>query len=232
MTRFYAFFSTLTRFILPGLCVLLGALPFGSQAQVGRLPQVNNNFPLKSPAQTQASSLTAGNQGQPAANQAIVGQYIVVYKNTSTAQARVMAVPSFPQRQQLMRQEATATLLKNKLSGKPILHVYDTALKGFAVSGLTGAEVDRLRQDDQVAYIVPDQTVFLNEVGAPTMLVASCNGPSITLNGVTNYAVGTATFGSTGSASGEVILVNDGSAPVTDGCGPIQNNIAGKDRPD
>ncbi|SFE70904.1 S8 family serine peptidase [Spirosoma endophyticum] len=228
MTRFYAFFSTLTRFILPGLCVLLGALPFGSQAQVGKLPQVNNNFPLKSPAQTQASSLTAGNQGQPTASQAIAGQYIVVYKKTSTAQARVMSIPSFPQRQQLMREEANATLLKNKLSGKSILHVYDTALKGFAVSGLTGAEVDKLRQDDQVAYIVPDQTVFLNDVDAPTMLAASCNGPSITLNGVTNYAVGTATFGSTGSVSGEVILVNDGSAPVTDGCGVIQNNIAGK----
>jgi hypothetical protein len=229
MTRFYAFFSTSTRFILPGLCVLLSTLPFGSSAQVSSLPKVNSNFPLKSQAQDQVNSLTAGNLILPKANQPIAGQYIVVYKNTSTAQARVMAIPSFPQRQQLMREEANATLLKNKLSGKKVLHVYDTALKGFAVSGLTGAEVDKLRKDDQVAYVEPDQTFFLNDVGAPTLLAASCNGPSITLNGgAPNYSVGLAQFGSTVTVSGQVILVDDGIAPNSDGCTAIQNNIVGK----
>ena len=229
MTRFYAFFLTSARFVLPGLCLLLSTLPFRSQAQVSGLPKVNTNFPLKSPAQAQVNSLTAGNLSLPKVNQPIAGQYIVVYKNTSTAQARVAAIPSFPQRQQLMRQEATATLLKNKLTGKQVLHVYDTALKGFAVSGLTGAEVDKLRQDDQVAYVEPDQTFFLNDVGAPTLLAASCNGPSITINGgAPNYAVGLAQFGSTSTVSGQVILVDDGIAPNSDGCTAIQNNIVGK----
>ena len=38
----------------------------------------------------------------------------------------------------------------------------------------------------------------------------------------------TAQFSSTGTATGNLILVNDGSGTVTDGCSAIQNNVAGK----
>ncbi|MBD2752224.1 S8 family serine peptidase [Spirosoma validum] len=172
------------------------------------------------------SILSFNSQAQNKSSQTISGQYIIVYKPN----ASVKAIQSYQQRQQLMREVATATLLRNRLSDRQVLQVYDTALQGFSVGGLTGAEVDQLRQDDQIAYIVPDRPVFLSEQSTPQLrpLAGTCYGPSVTINGVTNYAIGLASFGSTATASGEVILVNDGTAPVTDGCGNIQNNIAGK----
>ncbi|GAB4027755.1 hypothetical protein GCM10028773_59940 [Spirosoma koreense] len=194
-------------------------MPFRGQAQV-------KNLPLPGQAQSAISQLNG--QVQASANRSLAGQYIVVYKPTSTVQARVMAVQPYPQRQQLMRNEATATLAKNRLVGKPVLHVYDTALKGFAVSGLTGADVEQLRRDDQIDYVVADQPVFGSEYGAPAPLAASCNGPSITLNGVTNYNVGLATFGSTAAVSGQVVLAIDGATPFNDACTAIQNNVSGK----
>lgn len=173
-------------------------------------------------------SLPISGRAQNRETQALANQYIVVYKKDAAILGSVKAVQTYQQRQQLMREIATTTLQRNGLSGKSVLHVYDKALLGFAVRGLTGAEVNRLRQDDQVAYIVADQPVYLNDYTAPTLLASSCNGPSITLNGVPNYIVGLAAFGSTSAVTGQVMLVNDGVAPVTDGCSAIPNTVFGK----
>ncbi|MBD2755494.1 S8 family serine peptidase [Spirosoma validum] len=174
------------------------------------------------------TGLPINSQAQNKADQSIYGQYIVVYKKDASVLGEVKSIQTYQQRQQVMQQVAAATLLRNGLAGKPVLHVYDKALLGFAVSSLTPAEVRQLRQDDQVAYIVADQPVFLDNHGAPSMLASSCNGPSITLNGVTNYNVGLASFGSATIVTGQVVLVNDGISPTTDGCSAIQNNISGK----
>ena len=97
------------------------------------------------------------------ASRAIPGQYIVFYKTVSLTNARIMAGQPFRARQQAMRDEATATLRKHRLGQKMVLHVYETALKGFAVSNLTAAEADLLRHDEQVDYIAPDQVVTLDD---------------------------------------------------------------------
>ena len=216
MNHFYALFPKLTRFSLLGLYLLLSSLSVRSQVSV-------KNLPVPSPAQTNMPSVNG--LSQTSAKLTIAGQYIVVYKQTSILQTRLTAVQSFQQRQQLIRNEATATLAKNSLVGKSVLYVYDTALKGFAVSGLTAADADQLRQDNQIDYVVADQPVFMSDAPAP--LAASCSsGPFITLNGVTNYAVGVATFGSTTTVSGQVVLVNNGGT-LTNACSAIQN-ISGK----
>lgn len=173
-------------------------------------------------------SLPINSWAQNRESQALANQYIVVYKKDAAILGSVKTIQTYQQRQQLMREAATTTLQRNGLSGKSVLHVYDKALLGFAVSGLTGAEVNRLRQDDQIAYIVADKPVYLNDYTAPSLLASSCNGPSITLNGVANYTVGLASFGSTSTVTGQVILVNDGVAPVTDGCSAIPNTVSGK----
>lgn len=169
-------------------------------------------------------------QVKKSADPMAVSQYIVVYKRSTTERARTASNGTFKERQQLIRNRAQTTLLRNKLSGKTVTHVYGTALKGFAVSGLTGADLHQLRKDSEVAYIVPDQLIHLDSEAnnLQPMAVNNCNGPSITLNGVPNYAIGLSAFGSTATVTGEVIVVNDGVGTVSDGCSAIQNNVTGK----
>ncbi|WP_149241899.1 S8 family serine peptidase [Dyadobacter sp. 32] len=153
----------------------------------------------------------------------IAGQYIVVYKKNGQASLRSQAGTSLSIRKQRMSEEVAATLQKNNLPRRRVLQVYETALQGFAISGLTTAEADRLRKDNQVAYVVPDKPVYLADHGAlrPAALAGSCNGRSIMLNGVFNYTAGAALYGGAGPVTGEVVLVNDGTAEPTLGCGII-----------
>ena len=159
----------------------------------------------------------------------IAGQYIVVYKKNGQASLRSQAGTSLSIRKQRMSEEVAATLQKNNLPRRRVLQVYETALQGFAISGLTTAEADRLRKDNQVAYVVPDKPVYLADDGVlqPAALAGSCNGRSITLNGVISYNTSAATYGAAGPVSGQVVLVNDGTAAPTQGCGIIPD-ITGK----
>ncbi len=162
------------------------------------------------------------------AGQVIPGQYIVVYKKDPSA--RIAETGSVSARQQRVREEVSTTLDRHRLSDKPVLYVYETALQGFAVSGLTEAEAERLRSDDRVAYVVPDTPVFLHKVtSAPMPPAGTCGGRTVTINGVADYTIGLADFGSnTTDASGEVILVDDGTANPTEGCSGIIQDLTGK----
>ena len=50
---------------------------------------------------------------------------------------------------------------------KKVEHVYGTALKGFSITDATEADVQALRQNDQIAYIEQDQTVTVSMGGPP-----------------------------------------------------------------
>ncbi|MBE9461655.1 S8 family serine peptidase [Dyadobacter subterraneus] len=152
----------------------------------------------------------------------ISGQYIVIYKDNDAVNARMASNPGIQARQQLMQRQVSATLSKHNISQKKILHVYETAIKGFSVSGLTNQEADQLRKDDQIERIEPDRMVYLNETSAPRpMAVASgCNGPVILFNGLEHFA-GLAEFGSTANITGEAVVAN------SNGCGAI-TNVSGK----
>ncbi|WP_221391599.1 S8 family serine peptidase [Dyadobacter sp. NIV53] len=153
----------------------------------------------------------------------ISGQYIVVYKNTDALNAPLTATSNYKERQQFMQKYANATLSKNNISGKKILQVYETALKGFVVNGLTSADVSQLGKDSQIAYIEPDRPVYLNETNSPEPLeiASGCSGPSVVFNGA-DHAAGLASFGSAAFVSGVAVIAN------TNGCTPISNAVSGK----
>lgn len=153
---------------------------------------------------------------------AIPGQYIVIYKNNDAVNARMAANPGIQARQQVMRGQVNATLSKHNISEKKILHVYETAIKGFAINNLTAQEADRLRKDAQIERIEPDRMMYMNETSAPTpMTVASgCNGPVVTFNGIDHFA-GLAEFGSKDNITGEAVISN------SNGCSAI-TNVSGK----
>lgn len=151
------------------------------------------------------------------------GRYIVVYKNSDAVNARMAESTSIQARQQLMRGQVNATLSKHNISEKKILHVYETAIKGFSISGLTIQEADRLRKDTQIARIEPDKMMYMTENSAPRpMAVASgCNGPVIVFSGTEHFA-GLAEFGTTVNISGEAVIASsDGCSAITNAAGKI-----------
>ncbi len=182
----------------------------------------------------------------------IPGQYIVVYKNDALANTRnQMEGKTFVIRQQIMHEEASSTLRKNGLQNKEVLQVYETALKGFAVRGLTEADLSSLLQDEKIAYIEPDQMVYLftenksnleihdvfnSESNASKPLpkdVNILNGSSsecfsLEING-TPVEFGSSSFGPfMFNVTGQLILADDGASPSEDGCEPIINDLSGK----
>lgn len=163
-------------------------------------------------------------------DRAIPGQYIVVYKSNSKATSRTVIAPTIAMRKQMMEEEVATTLVKNNLSSKKVTHIYETVINGFAVDGLTAKELELLHKDDQIAYIVPNNTRSINQVpnSASQILASDCNTSTLTINGANNTNILFADFGSTTDVTAEVALVNDGSADPTFACNSIVNNLTGK----
>lgn len=164
----------------------------------------------------------------------IPGQYVVVYKDQSAVNLRVRAVTSFRERNSMLRQEITATLQKHRLSQKPVMHVYETALKGFSVGGINAEELAILKNDEQIAYILPDYMISLDETSYSVTLPAAlppteCGVPAVTLNGVYNTQVATADFGpKIGTVSGEAQLFIDDNGSTSLACDPVTDDFTGK----
>lgn len=199
-TKFYAF--TKKSFRIVWLVYFLGANSFHVQAQ----------------KTIKSWSMEPANVSTP-----ISGQYIVVYKNTDGANARVAESAGLQARQQVMRTQVSATLSKYKISDKKILRVYETALRGFVVSGLSQAEVQSLRSDPQIERVEPDKIVHMHETSTavPMVFASGCNGPVIIFNGLEHFA-GLAEFGPTANLTGEAVIAN------TNGCSPISSVVDGK----
>ena len=161
----------------------------------------------------------------------IQGQYVVVFKKGSLTGGRTLAGKPYELRQQVMREEATATLKRYNLEQHKVLHVYETALAGFSVSGLTKAEADRLAKDPRIAYLEQDQTVYLSDMGQSETFMPPTATPcekAIIINGQ-NYVTGSAEFGpQVFNVTAEIVLVNDGTGTLTDACSAVTNTITGK----
>lgn len=110
----------------------------------------------QTPPATVGSAPNAGAQtGQP-----IPGQYIVVLKKNAATELLQSKAPV--ERKQLMRELAVSTMKRNGLPAVKVEKVYGTALIGFAVSGLSQVDAEKLRRDAQVAYVEQDQVVSLS----------------------------------------------------------------------
>jgi hypothetical protein len=181
-------------------------------------------------------------------------QYIVVYKSDALAlKKQQMIGKSFKTRQQMMREETMSTLSRNGLQKKEVLQVYETALIGFAVKGLSKAEAEKLLLDEQIAFVEPDETVYLSvendfdmnhknaqafEPEAEVSIPLSDNlnnmkDPvyecfSLEING-TPIEFGSSSFGPYSfNVTGQMVLVNDNLSPFIDGCESIINDLSGK----
>nr|WP_293837408.1 S8 family serine peptidase [uncultured Arsenicibacter sp.] len=166
----------------------------------------------------------------------IPGQYIVVMKRNALSQARVAAGLTYARRQQLMREDVSTLLSRNRVQNQKITQVYESAIRGFTVKNLSKSELEQLRTDSEIAYILPDQMTYLDE-GVKTShsakvtlpVVNSCDNYVSINNGTPITNVTTADFGAQAfSLTAEAVLVNDGSGVTTDACSPIQNDVSGK----
>jgi hypothetical protein len=189
---------------------------------------------------------------QQKANEAVAGQYIVVLKDEAVKNLSQIRSKSYDERQQMMRNEVQTILVRNGLSNKNILQVYETAILGFAVAKLTQAELEVLKRDSHVKYIEPDYLVYLpvsitdgsdnylhDFTGSQHQSAQLSANPILSsqpgddcaylrLNGI-DQDFGAASFGpTTFYQNAEVVLVNDGVAPTNNGCEAIQNDVAGK----
>lgn len=158
--------------------------------------------------------LNAMGQALPAIEKKRNDKYIVVYKKKPS----VLPGKNPEVRQDEIRSQAATTMAKYGMSGQKITQVFATVLNGFALDGIADTDLDKLRMDDQVAYVVPDAPVFLDVSVASAPMATSCSGPVITFNGVPDMAVSFGDFGSAATVTGPVVLMNDGSATPTFGC--------------
>ncbi len=96
----------------------------------------------------------------------IPGKYIVVYKKEAPASMRTISGVKYNQRQQMMRQDAEATLAKANVPAEKLRNVYSTALKGFSVE-LSEKQLNVLKKDTRIDYIEQDQIVTIAMGGPP-----------------------------------------------------------------
>jgi hypothetical protein len=181
----------------------------------------------------------------------IPGQYIVVYKKDMPALERQMEGKTFEIRQQMMREVVSSTLTKSGLQNKEVLQVYETVFNGFALKGLSEAEAEKLLQDEDIAFVEPDQLVYLSveqnkdsnpqvheegDSDSSILLSESLNNTkdpvteclSLEING-SPVVTGGSGFGPYSfNLTGELILVDDNVSPDEDGCEAITNDLTGK----
>ncbi|SHJ07916.1 S8 family serine peptidase [Aquimarina spongiae] len=92
------------------------------------------------------------------ADQAVPGQYIVVYKGDQ----------SFNGEKAQIQAKSQQTLLKYSISEDNLKQVYSSAIQGFAVSNLSAKEAELLSNDPAVAFVEPDYIHKLDmDMGKP-----------------------------------------------------------------
>ncbi|MEN1785295.1 MAG: S8 family serine peptidase [Bacteroidota bacterium] len=80
------------------------------------------------------------------AAQAIPGEYIVIYKENKSLAGKALQ----------MKAKTNQILSKNGIKEDKVKYIYDNVAQGFAIKNLSEAELERLKEDDQVAHVVPN----------------------------------------------------------------------------
>lgn len=144
----------------------------------------------------------------------IPGQYIVVFRKSGGPSSRVQTIADTRLRRQRMQEEVSATLRKNGISENKVLHIYETALQGFSVSGLTEKEAGQLRSDAGIEYIEPDVPVSASvpAQAVSTDVSEACASPHVTFDGADNFNIGQASFGPRINAGGQLVLTDPADA--------------------
>ncbi len=90
----------------------------------------------------------------------IEGQYIVVFNQTSF---KSFNDESYEKRMMVVREEAKQMLMKHNISENSLQMTYGTVLRGFSAK-LSESEVDLLKNDGNIKYIVQDKLYTLGVV--------------------------------------------------------------------
>jgi len=91
---------------------------------------------------------------------AIDGQYIVVLKSTSF---KSFNTETYEKRMEVVRTEAQEMLTKHNIEANTVRNTYGTVLRGFSAK-LSESEVETLKKDENVDYIVQDKVFTLGIV--------------------------------------------------------------------
>ena len=137
----------------------------------------------------------------PFTSEVIPGQYVVVYHEDAVTFDQGSGRLPYTKAQNIMKEEVKTTLQRNNINVEKIKFVYGSSIKGFALKDATEQEIERLRQDDQVAYIEQDQTVSISMGGPPG---GGGGGGQQTPWGITRVN------GGSGTASGVAYIIDTG----------------------
>lgn len=94
-------------------------------------------------------------------SEVVPDQYIVVLKPELLPAGLRSAAVSYEEAQLMMADESRRILASHQIDAGKVAHVYGHALKGFAVSNLSEAEVKELLKSPEIAYIEQDQVIAL-----------------------------------------------------------------------
>ncbi|MEA3451499.1 MAG: S8 family serine peptidase, partial [Bacteroidota bacterium] len=106
-------------------------------------------------------NLNEGNIDQSTVD-VISGQYIVVFKQTSTKSMKFTAENDYAKRQEIMHQEITEFLSKKNISEENLKNIYSNSIHGFCVN-LSDNELANLKKDKTIAYIEEDRIIMLKK---------------------------------------------------------------------
>ena len=177
---------------------------------------VSVSFLLISFSTNQVSGQLSGTDAVEPKNprKGIPGQYIVVFKKEGGASARVQAAADTRQRRQRMQEEVSAALKESSIPENKVLHVYETVLQGFSITGLTDEEVGQLRNDARIDYIEPDVPVYASVPGQAHGIAVpeACADPYVAFDGIKNFNIGQASFGTRTNATGQLVLTDPADA--------------------
>lgn len=97
---------------------------------------------------------------------AIPGQYIVLFEEDALPVRPRAAQLPYEEGQAIMKEESQKLLDKHGIAFEKMMHAYDFAIQGFAVTGVTDAELKKILADPAVKYVEQDQIIRL-EGGPP-----------------------------------------------------------------
>lgn len=90
----------------------------------------------------------------------ISGQYIVVFKGNATL--RMSDNATYAQRVEMVREAGANILAENGINDYSIEQAYGKVITGMAVK-LSESAVNKLRNDERIAYVEPDRVVMLGK---------------------------------------------------------------------
>ncbi|MEN8120030.1 MAG: S8 family peptidase [Bacteroidota bacterium] len=99
------------------------------------------------------------NDANQTLDQTIPGQYVVVMKPTTNKAFNNL---NYAEKIQAVKKEAKQVVAEYDISKDAVQLAYGTALKGFSAK-LSNDELNRLKNDDRIDYIVPDKVFILKK---------------------------------------------------------------------